>query len=368
MSKALARVKRELGPEAVILRTRTLRRGGLLGVGARQVVQIIASQPRLAGGDFRPAEKPVAAPLHPPPENPTPQIGLAEDVRQIRQMVHRMIRLQVTQPRPDLPDALFNQYLGLLEQEVGEELVEQIIQATLTQLDRTQAGDSQIVRTEVERQIAALIPAAAEMSGPAHPEDARPYTVALVGPTGVGKTTTVAKLAAHYKLRRGMRIALITLDTYRIAAVDQIKTYAEILGLPLHVVATPEQMTEAMVRCRGLDAVLIDTAGRSPRDGERLGELQRLLAVARPQEVHLVLACNVSQAALADAIDRFTPVGFDRVLFTKLDEAIKYGVLLNIARKVGAPLSYLTTGQEVPHRIEPGDPRRIAQLIVGEKL
>lgn len=381
MSKALARVKRELGPQAVILRTRTLRRGGLLGVGARQVVEITASKEvaRVAGTEvLRSAglsEQQTAGASRTGPA-PPPQVSslepstasLSDEVHQIRQMVHRMMRLQVTQPRPDLPNALFNQFLGLLEQEVEEELAEQIIQSARKKLAGIAADDAGAVREEVAGQIAQLVRVAGESASDTPMADDRPLTIALIGPTGVGKTTTIAKLAAHYKLRRGLRVALVTLDTYRIAAVDQIKTYAQILGATLHVALTPEQMSQTLNQCHGFDAVLVDTAGRSPRDCDRLDDLRQILTAARPHEVHLVLASNTGQAAMMEAVERFTPIGFDRLIFTKLDEAVKFGLLLNVVKKVDARLSYLTTGQEVPHRIEPGDPRRLAGLILGEKL
>ena len=191
------------------------------------------------------------------------------------------------------------------------------------------------------------------------PADGRPRTVALVGPTGVGKTTTIAKLAATFKLKQKLNVGLITLDTYRIAAVEQLRTYANIIGLPLHVLLTPEELSLALqpLRASGptrCDGVLIDTAGRSQRDDPRLAQLRTFIRAADPHEVHLVLSSTWSQAVLMDTVERFSSIRTDRIIFTKLDEAVSFGVMLNVASKVNKRLSYVTTGQEVPHQTRAG--------------
>ncbi|MEM9167765.1 MAG: flagellar GTP-binding protein, partial [Planctomycetota bacterium] len=179
------------------------------------------------------------------------------------------------------------------------------------------------------------------------------------------KTTTLAKLAARAKLRHGRSVGLITTDTYRIAAVEQLRTYAEIIGLPLKVVADPSEMPEALESMATLDEVLIDTAGRSQHDTERLTELRSYLDQADPHETHLVLSCVASDAVLARAAERFGALGPNRLLMTKLDEAVELGVLLGLLSKVGAPLSYVTTGQEVPDDIEPAGAERLARQILA---
>ena len=156
--------------------------------------------------------------------------------------------------------------------------------------------------------------------------------VALVGPTGVGKTTTIAKLAANFRLREGLKVGLITVDTYRIAAVEQLRTYAEIIDLPMEVVSTPREMRDAAERMRALDLVLIDTAGRSPRDEVRIHELRAMLAEARPDEVHLVLSAVGSLRTARAAVDHFSIAGVTSLLITKLDEAVALGNLLCLAR------------------------------------
>ena len=189
--------------------------------------------------------------------------------------------------------------------------------------------------------------------------------VALVGPTGVGKTTTIAKLAANFRLRENRRVGLITVDTYRIAAVEQLRTYADIIDLPMEVVSTPREMREAIDRLRDLDLVLMDTAGRSPRDEVRIRELKALLAEAKPDEVHLVLSAVGSATSMAATAERFATVGTSALVVTKLDEAMGLGSLLPVTRNCHLPISYLTNGQNVPDDIRVAQQRELAQMILG---
>jgi flagellar biosynthesis protein FlhF len=146
--------------------------------------------------------------------------------------------------------------------------------------------------------------------------------------------------------------------------VDQLRTYAEIIGLPLKVVLTPAEMAPACASLGSADVILVDTAGRSPRDTGRLDELRRFLAEARPHQTHLVLSGTASQTAMVEAAERFAVVRPDRVIFTKLDEAVNFGVLFNVARRLSLRLSYVTTGQEVPDHIEQGRSDRLARLVL----
>ena len=147
------------------------------------------------------------------------------------------------------------------------------------------------------------------VAGPIAVTPGRCRLAALVGPTGVGKTTTIAKLAANFRLKEKRRVGLITVDTYRIAAVEQLRTYADIIDLPMHVVSTPREMRETVERMSHLDLILLDTAGRSPKDEVRIQELKAFLAEAEADEVHLVLSSVAAARTLEQTAERFAAVG-----------------------------------------------------------
>lgn len=268
-----------------------------------------------------------------------------------------------------MPEALFRHYLRLLEATVSRDIADGIVGAVRDELSPAEMCDEEIVRTTVLRHLAAMIPVA-EHVGRASKNDGRAFTIALVGPTGVGKTTTIAKLAAAYKLRQGRSVALITSDTYRIAAVDQLRTYASILGVPLKVVATPAEMDAAVRSLSNFDVVLIDSAGRSQNAQDRLKELSAFLEAAQAHETHLVLSSTASESVLIKTAQSFADAGVvpNRLILSKLDEAVNFGVVVNVAKRLSAKLSFVTTGQEVPDHIEAGRPDRLARMILDNSL
>lgn len=295
--------------------------------------------------------------------------GLRDEIAVLRQMVGQVLHATRGTGQARMPEALFDCYLSMLNAEVGSELADTIVGAVRDELTPAELTQPEIVRRVVLRHLAAYIEVADEPPPMQRTTDGRPFTLALVGPTGVGKTTTLAKLAATYKLRYGRRIGLVTSDTYRIAAVEQLRTYANIIGMPLQVALTPAEMRDACDRCSDCDAILIDTAGRSPKDATRLEELRGFLEASRPHQTHLVLSSSMSESVMRDAASRFASLRPDHLIFTKLDEAVNFGVLLNIAKAVDARLSFVTTGQEVPDHIEYGNSERLARLILeGEAV
>lgn len=330
------------------------------------------TQPPLAAPVPVPQAMPAAPVSEPAPAGPADAATMAELLaikRLVNQVLHtsRQSAHQAGRVAPGpATDALNEHYLRLIEADVSSEIADELVEAVRTDLSAADSGKPQVVRQAIQRRLASLIPVCAESDCLVveRPADGRPLIVALVGPTGVGKTTTIAKLAAQQKLRHDRRVGLITTDTYRIAGVDQLRTYADIIGIPLKVAMTPDEIQSACVALGECDVILIDTAGRSPRDGSRLEELRAFIDACKPHQVHLVLSSAASQSAMLEAASRFAAVRPDRIIFTKLDEAVNLGVIVNVARRVNLKLSYITNGQEVPDQIEPGRADRVASMVL----
>ncbi|MCC7407135.1 MAG: flagellar biosynthesis protein FlhF [Phycisphaeraceae bacterium] len=417
--EALAMVKRQMGPHAVVLHTRAYKAGGILGFGARRVIEVTAGDGRVVGpraaasratttsprpartqsslaadataGELirktyalaqaqmkqRVASEVTAETTAPAPAAPSaietnlPHQQLASEMATVKRMVAQVVSMQrtslATLQTPEvagLADPLVEHYQAMLSHEVAKELAQKIVHDVHARLSTDELTDASLVRTALRNEIARMIPVDGCGIGQGPTPDGRPRTIALIGPTGVGKTTTVAKLAAQLKLKAKKRVALFTLDTYRIAAVDQLRTYAEIIGLPLRVADQPEDLAEQVRAVRDVDVILIDTAGRSQRDDRRLDQLAAMLRAVEPHETHLVLASTGSRSAIQDAVTRFSRLKYDKIILTKLDEAVSLGVLLNVSSLVNKRLSYVTTGQEVPQDIEVGRADRLAAMVV----
>ncbi len=244
-----------------------------------------------------------------------------------------------------------------VDAEIAEDLLNELEQEATPNILKDSSAATALLTAHVERRL--------KIGSPIAVQPGKRKVVALVGATGVGKTTTIAKLAADFRLRDGIRMGLVTVDTYRIAAVEQLHTYAEILDLPMKVVTNPLEMRRALDELAGLDLVLIDTAGRSPRDEMQIQELKRLLAAANCDEVQLVLSATASSRSLLATAKQFQAANATSIILSKLDEASQLGSLLSLAQEVDLPISYLTTGQDVPDDIEPARAERVARLILG---
>ena len=248
----------------------------------------------------------------------------------------------------------------LLDQEVDPPLADRILGKVRDLLPSKASAED--VRKQTERVLAAAL---GEPETIRLRQDGKPCVVAFVGPTGVGKTTTLAKIAADFSLVQGKKVGLVTADTYRIAAVEQLKTYAEILNLPVTVVYSPSDMPAAIKAHQDKDLILIDTAGRSHRNRQQFDELRQLLQAVPYDEVFLVLSVNTGRAACQEVLEHYAFVREYKLLFTKLDETPVPGIIINARLRTGKRLSYVTAGQSVPDDLSVADPRSLAVAASG---
>lgn len=401
MAECLSQVKTSMGTDALILHTRTYQTKRWLGLRKREVVEITAGKGVKGAARPRPGQTTAQSKANPTsspipgtygrngtprplnistPTNGTPQpkslletpagasaamMNLTQEVTTLKQMMKDLLVATRAKQAPQIPEELFDLYESLTQAGVSRDLATEIMKSVQRQVRGEHYGNADFMRERLIEQIEKLVPVAPPII---RSRKGSPQVVALIGPTGVGKTTTIAKMAANMKLRERYRVGLITLDTYRIAAVDQLRRYAEIIGAPLKVVGSAEELRDAVKAMADLEFILIDTAGRSPKDKNKLGELKKLLEAAQPEHVHLVLSATSSQESIELAAGQFGDVRSDSVIFTKLDEAAQLGSLLNVLQRIKRPLAYITTGQDVPDDIEPAAGKRLAQLLLGDAL
>lgn len=290
--------------------------------------------------------------------------ALAEELAGLRRMIHELSS-QLSEKGTEVPVAPAWEELRarLVRAELLPEYVREVEDEVFRTLSLEELSDRERVSEAARRYF--LQNFVVERRKTDRP--VRRRVIALVGPTGVGKTTTVAKLAAQYSLFGNRSVGLLTVDTYRIAAVDQLKTYAEIINLPVEVAFSPDEVSGALERLKDQEIILMDTAGRSQKNDAQMAELKAYLAAAGPDEIHLVLATTTKQRDLDDCLAQFKGTGYRQLIFTKLDETDVYGAIFNCARKARCPITYLTFGQNVPDDIEEASQERLAELLVGRE-
>lgn len=377
LPEALAQVKLELGPEAVILHTANIKVGGLFGLFGKGLIEVTAAADRNGSpvqGAPQPAPAlvaaaasarvaPAVAPTLGPAPVPDPGFAAVKnEVQSMKAMMGLMMqRMQIASEavvlEPDLKE-LYELFLqGGVEEEVAMELTGRV-------REQLPSGSGNLARAKALARN--LMEADLGTPQPVSTSPGRRRVVALVGSTGVGKTTTLAKLAAHFSFGRRLQVGLITADTYRVAAVEQLRTYSDILGIPLEVVYDPSELPAALARLRAKDLVLVDMAGRSHRNPEHMKELQAHLEILTPDEIYLTLSLASGYRSIAAAVQRYKPLGVQRMIYTKWDEAEAPGLIYTLTRRYGLPLSYITNGQNVPDDIEVANPPSIIRAILGD--
>ncbi|GJL53249.1 MAG: flagellar biosynthesis protein FlhF [Nitrospirales bacterium] len=415
---ALQSVKAELGPDAVIVSTRRIHKGGgLFGLLSQPVVEVTAAvdrtkKQRNLGEDIlarvRQTEKteepdrPAAIPQPPepvqqtkPPTHFEEQLRMAtlldpftEQLTAVREELQRLraeredpesvvrplkqelegLRIIVGEALGDrmrkqvdaLPGGLTSEYEGLVAQGIQPSLAHELLRAVAETLGTSRLDDREAVREILRERMEQSI----TVSGALAPTKGLQQVVMLVGPTGVGKTTTVAKLASWAtQAEQPRNTVLITLDTYRVAAVEQLRVFAKILKLPLEVAMSPRDLTACINRHPQAELILIDTSGRSPRDRTGQEELKAIAQQHLKIDTHLVLAAPTTESVLHDVIQQYRTIPIHKLVFTKLDEVEHLGTLYNLLHCTGLPLSYMSMGQRVPEDLEVATNRRIVDLV-----
>ncbi len=363
MNEALREVRKALGEEAVILRTQKVKKGGMLSFMSKELVEVVAASP-----DHHPVASPSPRPdtagrfkksldAHASVE----VIGkLNKEVEKLTGNVQELAEQIKFERMPSLPPNLSEAYKQMIRAGVEEKIVKEIVQ----QFNIEHKGDELEEKGFVFKELQSEIQRRIKLRQAPLKSRGKVKVFALVGPTGVGKTTTLAKLVTSYRFWGKSNTVLVSADTYRVAAIEQLKTFAAIAGLPMEAVYQPNAMENALSRHRNRDGIFIDTAGRSPLDTDRLEELASFIDAANPDEVLLCLSATTRFEEQLQAISHYSILKPTGIIFTKLDEVHSLGGILNILTYQSLPLTVLTCGQNVPDDIIHPNAGKIAYYIL----
>ncbi len=393
-AKAVLKAKEEMGSGAVVLNIKTIKPRGISRLFKQNIVEVTAALEEAAipsvpksinvavGADTgrNTAAPSRMYPMEPAANTSSNTAAIEEKLNNLQSMLESRMRSEVRdamEDKEEIPELeeteketdvnikfirlIYNQ---LIDNEVEEKYVNQIIGEIQSTLRKEATLDS--ILAAVYQKIILKIgePKVIDLEG------SKSKLVFLLGPTGVGKTTTIAKLASYFKLEKKKEVALITSDTYRIAAVEQLRTYAGILNVPMEVIYTMEEFSQAVEEFKGYDLVLVDTAGRSHKDVEKCDEVTHLVndskaAEGMEKEVYLVLSAATKYRNLIKINEAFKHIKNYNIIFTKLDETSCLGNILNMKLNTGVNLSYITSGQVVPDDISVLNPQKITRSLLG---
>jgi flagellar biosynthesis protein FlhF len=372
MTEALAKVKNELGEQAVILKTRMNRKGGTSG--DIKSIEVTAAVERDSKARF---EIPGQAPVETTDSEPIAQIESeyeslrllpSEKLDSLVQEIAEFKKVLDKNSRQTRPQSFFGNFsANMLEagrKLIGKNLSEDLAFAIISRLAQSEnalnLGKADI-QARIHQTLCSMIPA----GEPIELKTAGPTVVMLVGMTGTGKSSAIARIATHHKVGQGEKVAIITTDNFRADSTQQIKSFCRILGCPCGIVYTPEELSMA-IKSQSEGLILIDTPGINPNDPKEIGELHTLIRASKLHEIHLVVSASTPAADVARMITAFQEFGIDKILITKLDETAAPGGVISAIIDSGKRLSYTSSSREIPGQFSIAMPESLADAMTVE--
>ena len=364
MPEVMQLVRKELGQDAVILNSKVVHEGGFLGLFKKRKIEVLAAIDKPIAKEqpiIRESRQPIRTPVeqkYPSRIQPAnDESKILDELRQMKKWMEHSVNAH-----SQLPLAFQSIYKELVEKDMDEDLVNEML-LTIAERETPQEWDEVEIRDALRLQIQQKLQNISPFGGMAFHNK----VIHLVGPTGVGKTTTLAKLAAHCVLKEGKKVAFITTDTYRIAAIDQLKTYAKILNVPIEVAYNLDDYNKAKEKFTDKDHIFVDTAGRNFREQKYIHELNKLIDLSKDATTYLVLSMTAKRRDVEDIYDKFKNVPIHQFILTKLDETNSYGAMLSLCLKSQLGIAFLTNGQDVPEDLKEASVDDITNLIIGEE-
>lgn len=362
IGQALMMVKKDFGPNAVILSARTYKKpGGLFNFFNRPAVEITAATDNGQSNYYAKTSH------HWKIDDSENQDGIIEQrdakIRNTffyekEKISNKNFSAQKEKNKMEITDSrLHHLYQRMLEHEMDREIALELI--------RTGQKNKKFVNEDHRPEDMVLIFKEAGIHTSPIIVNRKKEVIAFVGPAGVGKTSSIFKLAALHSLEKKKRVGIITLDSHRIGTFEQLKVFEKIVGVPTYVAFDSKELTACLKKFKQYDLVFIDTPGINPKDPDAINEMKDFLTYSRPTETHLVLSATTKEKDLKDTIDRFEALSIGKLLFTKIDESSTYGPLLNQLYRTQLPLSYVANGQRIPVDIDDATPERLMRLLMN---
>jgi flagellar biosynthesis protein FlhF len=334
MNEAMVRIRYELGSEAIIVSQRKIKQRGILGAFKKRKIEVTAAVDDRTKRIQESIEK---------------KDQIEKEISELKGVVENLINQKnKTKNTPTRSKSKQK----LVENDIPLEIVEDIN----NKINEGKKVSPKNLESEIRKAIKEILKTC---------DDNESKIQVLVGPTGVGKTTTIAKLAGLYSLYRNKKVGLITIDTYRIGAVEQLKTYADILGVPFEVAISIKDIPQVLKKMSGCDIIFIDTTGRNSKNIMQISETKKFVELFKADKIHLVLSMTTKQRDLKKIIQNYKILKFNSLILTKVDETEVYGSILTSAYYGKVPISYITTGQNVPEDIEEARNDKLVNLVLG---
>lgn len=369
MNEALTRIRYELGKDAIIISQRKIRESGIKGYFKPKLIEVTAAlennkidkknkfaREKEEDMDFRNSldsikkiisekdKKIIKEEVEEDKNNLNNNENIKNEVKEIKELLNKVIKNTNKEEEKDL----ISEYLR--DMDIDEKLLIDLLRKNYDNIDEFKKDFMNLLEKEIDI-------STNNLRG----------KVVLVGPTGVGKTTTIAKLAGRLALIEKKKVGLITIDTYRIGAVEQLKTYAEIMNIPFKVVITLKEMEGAVKELEACDVILVDTTGRSSKNTMQISELRAFIQKVNADHIMLVMSGTTKNRDIQTILEGYNELAYEELIITKLDETSTYGCVYNIVKRSNKPIAYITTGQDVPDDIKVPSKNELEKLILGEE-
>lgn len=367
MQEAVSKIKSDLGNNALIISQRKVKQKGLFGFLKPELLEVIAAVE---------SEKKVEEPNRKYKTSGQEEgifvanvERICRELNQMRDLLGQMAKNSETinlscSKEIELAYTELNGIRKKLQvQGVDETVITDILQKLLNNLSEAELHNENCISLAAEKELSLMM-------GKTEPlilrSDGKPKIIALIGPTGVGKTTTIAKLAANFALFEKKKVLLVTSDTYRIAAPEQLKTYGDIMSLSVRVVFNPQDFVKIVTDNQDKDLIILDTAGRNQKNVMHISEIKQYIDAVPDMETYLCVSMNTKKEDVEEILENFRRANIDKLIFTKIDETNTFGIALNVLFNTNRKVSYITNGQDVPDDIEVADTSKLARMLLKE--